>query len=165
VRLSTRAETLKEIREGKLALISPVITSTEGRWRGQDQMDADSASHLGQACDRFSTSFEEIIIRSASSVDDDDDVVQRRERPVAVASVAAAFGLEDVVVLLDIAHALGRERTDPSLHLGHGPLEHVAGDLRVGDHGREQVRHLLVDAQLQTFGVDEQQAHLGREWI
>ena len=40
VRLSILLLTWNEIRVGMLALIRPVITSTLGRWRRQDQVDA-----------------------------------------------------------------------------------------------------------------------------
>ena len=50
-RLSASEETEKAMRLGMLALITPVITSTEGRWVAMHQVDADGAGHLGDAHD------------------------------------------------------------------------------------------------------------------
>ncbi len=48
VRESTRVATRKLMREGKLALISPVITSTLGRCVASTRCMPTRASHLGQ---------------------------------------------------------------------------------------------------------------------
>ena len=43
---SNRVLTLKAIRQGRLALITPVMMSTERPLRGEDQVDPDCPSHL-----------------------------------------------------------------------------------------------------------------------
>ena len=50
---STREETWNAIRAGILALIRPVMTSTEGRWVASDQVDTGRPRLLRQACDQF----------------------------------------------------------------------------------------------------------------
>ena len=50
-RLSVLEATAKAMRAGKLALIRPVTTSTEGRWVASDHVDAGGARQLCQAGD------------------------------------------------------------------------------------------------------------------
>ena len=49
VRLSMLEDTAKAMRQGMLALIRPVITSTDGALGGHDHVDARRAGQLGQA--------------------------------------------------------------------------------------------------------------------
>ena len=51
-RQSVRVEVAKASRDGTLALISPVTTSTDGTLRRQHQVDAGGARHLGDPNDR-----------------------------------------------------------------------------------------------------------------
>ena len=51
-RESVCEETAKAIRDGTLALIMPVMTSTRGRLRGEHEVDADRARLLREADDR-----------------------------------------------------------------------------------------------------------------
>jgi hypothetical protein len=53
VRESILDETWKAMRVGMLALIRPVMTSTTGPLRRQDQVDARGTRLLRQACDQF----------------------------------------------------------------------------------------------------------------
>jgi hypothetical protein len=55
------------MRAGTLALMTPVMTLTDGPLGGDDQVDADGAGHLGDAADDSSTSRAATIIRSLSS--------------------------------------------------------------------------------------------------
>ena len=50
-RLSASDETENAMRLGMLALITPVITSTDGRCVAMHQVDADRPGHLGDAHD------------------------------------------------------------------------------------------------------------------
>ena len=67
VRLSTRAATRNEMREGKLALMRPVITSTEGRWVARMRWIPTARAICARRVIDSSTSWEETIMRSASS--------------------------------------------------------------------------------------------------
>ena len=67
VRLSTRAATRKEMREGKLALMRPVSTSTEGRWVARIRWMPTARAIWARRVMDSSTSCEETIMRSASS--------------------------------------------------------------------------------------------------
>ena len=51
-RVGLRADTAKAIRDGTLALIMPVMTSTRGRLRREHEVDADRARLLREADDR-----------------------------------------------------------------------------------------------------------------
>ena len=67
VRLSTRAATRKEMRDGKLALIRPVITSTDGRCVARIRWMPTARAICARRVIDSSTSCAETIIRSASS--------------------------------------------------------------------------------------------------
>ena len=67
VRLSTRAATRNEMREGKLALMRPVMTSTEGRWVARMRWIPTARAICARRVIDSSTSWEETIMRSASS--------------------------------------------------------------------------------------------------
>jgi hypothetical protein len=55
------------MRAGKLALISPVITSTEGRWVARIKWIPTARAICASRVIASSTSWDETIIRSASS--------------------------------------------------------------------------------------------------
>ena len=67
VRLSTRAATRNEMREGKLALMRPVSTSTDGRCVARIRWMPTARAIWASRVMDSSTSWEETIIRSASS--------------------------------------------------------------------------------------------------
>ena len=67
VRLSTRAATRKEMREGKLALMRPVMTSTDGRWVARIRWMPTARAIWARRVIDSSTSCAETIMRSASS--------------------------------------------------------------------------------------------------
>jgi hypothetical protein len=67
VRLSTRWLTRKAMRAGKLALIVPVITSTEGRWVARMRWIPTARAIWARRITDSSTSAEETIMRSAIS--------------------------------------------------------------------------------------------------
>jgi hypothetical protein len=74
VRLSILLETWKEMRVGMLALIRPVMTSTRGALRGQDEVHAGGAGLLGQACDELFDLLAHHHHEVGQLVDHDDDV-------------------------------------------------------------------------------------------
>ena len=67
VRLSTRAATRNEMREGKLALMRPVSTSTDGRCVARIRWMPTARAIWARRVIDSSTSCEETIMRSASS--------------------------------------------------------------------------------------------------
>ena len=67
VRESTRAETRKEMRAGKFALINPVSTSTEGRCVASTRWMPDARAICAKRAILSSTSFGATIIKSANS--------------------------------------------------------------------------------------------------
>ena len=67
VRESTLDVTLKEIRLGKLAFMSPVMTSTDGRWVATTRWIPAARAFWARRAMRVSTSLAATIMRSASS--------------------------------------------------------------------------------------------------
>ena len=67
VRESTFEETRKEIRDGKFALIRPVITSTEGRCVASTRWMPTARAICASLVIDSSTSRPEVIIKSANS--------------------------------------------------------------------------------------------------
>ena len=80
VRESVFDDTRNEMRDGRLALIRPVMTSTDGPLRREDQVDADGARHLRQPADRFLDLVARHHHQVGQLVDDDDDEGQRLGR-------------------------------------------------------------------------------------
>ena len=72
---------------------------------------------------------------------------------------------ERAVVLLDVADAALRQQLQPPLHFARGVAQHVRRDLRVGDHRREQVRNVFVEAQFQALRVDQHQFQFVRRGL
>ena len=67
VRESTRAETWNAMRQGMLALMRPVITSTDGRWVASIRWMPEARAFCASRAISSSTFLPTIIIRSASS--------------------------------------------------------------------------------------------------
>ena len=67
VRLSILLVTWKEMRVGKLALMVPVITSTDGRWVAAIRWMPAARAIWARRCTAPSISLPETIIRSATS--------------------------------------------------------------------------------------------------
>ncbi len=64
------------------------------------------------------------------------------------------------VVAVDVAHAELRHLLVALLHLAHRPLERDHRLLRIGDHGREQMRDAVIDRELEHFRIDHDQPAL-----
>ena len=52
-----------------------------------------------------------------------------------------------------------RQQTVAFFHFGHTPVERLAGFAHIGNHRTEQVRDAVVNAQLQHFRIDHDEAH------
>src|SRR5207237_7079972 len=101
--------------------------------RGNDQVDADGAGHLGDAADRILHIARRHHHQVVELVDDDDD-----ERQALELDVAAGLGLQLTavvggVVTGDVASADLGEQVVAALHLVHGPVERVGGLLGIDD--------------------------------
>ncbi len=149
------------MRAGRLALMSPVMTSTDGRCVARIRwMPTARAIWASRQIDS-STSLLATIIRSASSsmrtmmhgMGLDFEAVLVDERPLALGHRR----LDVAVVLLEVAHADGRERLVALFHLAHRPPQGVRGQLGIDHDRRQQVRDLFVHPELETLGVDHDQ--------
>ena len=107
-----------------------------------------------------STSRGATIIRSASS----STTTRRygygastRSLPGGTLHLAGPHRLVEVV---DVPEAERREVVVAHVHLAHDPVQRLGGLLRVRDDRRDQVRHALVDVQLDPLGVDQDHPHL-----
>ena len=132
--------------------------------RRDHEVDADGPRHLRDAADaRLDVAcghHHEVV----ELVDDDHD---ERQALVALAGVGIGLVLgrqlaavEHRVVAGDVAHTDLGEQLVAHVHLAHGPVERVRRLLRVGDDLGEQVREVVVGAELDPLGVDEDEAHL-----
>ena len=66
------------------------------------------------------------------------------------------------IELIDIAHAERGKRLVPLFHLGRRPAQRVCRLLGVDDDGRQQMRDVLIHAELETLRVDHDQPHVIR---
>ena len=163
-RLSVALDTAKASRAGTLALMTPVMTFTDGRCVAITRWMPTARAIWAMRQIESSTSRAATIIRSASSSITIEDERQARElagdlaaRRHLVGEVAAVVG---GVVAGDVAEADLGEQVVAPLHLAHRPRQRVGRLLGVGDHLGEQVRQPVVLAHLDPLGVDEDHAHL-----
>ena len=153
VRESTLEATWNAMRVGKLALINPVTTSTDGRCVATIRWMPTARAIWASRTSEFWTSPAETIMRSASS---STTTTQYGSRSSAI---------DRPVVALDVAHLLGLQRLVALVHLADDPAQAGRRLLGVGHHRGQQVRDALVDGQLQTLGIDHQEAHVGRRGL
>ena len=161
VRESIFEATRNAIRDGRLALISPVMTSTDGRCVARIKWMPTARAICARRAIDSSTSLLATIIRSASS----SITTTMKGSGLGMLAVwrRALLGdrlLDVPVVLLDVAHAFGGERLVPLLHFPHRPPQGVGGLLGLDDDRRQQVRDVLVHPELQTLGIDHDQSHV-----
>ena len=107
-----------------------------GPLRSQDEMNAHGARHLRQARDGFLNVGAVQHHQVGQLVDDDDDVRQRLLL-FALVKERRHDALEELVVLVDVAHAARGQQLEPALHLADGVAQGVGGQLGLGDDGRE----------------------------
>ena len=131
-RESILEETLKAMRDGRFALMTPVRTSTEGRCVATTRWMPTARAFWARRTIASSTSLGAVIIRSASSSMTIDDQGHRLELQVRVLGVLGANAghrlgiLDRGVVLLGVAHLADvRERLEALLHHAHRPLQRV----------------------------------------
>ncbi len=169
------------MRVGKLALMVPVMTSTDGPLRRHDEMDAGRAGHLRKPLDRALDVLAGDHHEIGHFVDDDDDIGQFVERDLLgfvdrFAGLAIKAGLDGAgqrlalgdrlgdagVEAVDVAHADLRHLLVALLHLPHRPFERDDGLLRVGDDGGQEVGDAVVGGKLEHLRIDhDEPASLG----
>ena len=161
VRESIFDDTRNEMRAGRFALMSPVMTSTDGRCVARIRWMPTARAICASRQIDSSTSLLATIIRSASSSmtttmkGSGFGVLAVLRRPLLGERLA-----DVAVVLLDVAHALGRERLVALLHLADGPAQRVRRLLRIDDDRRQQVRDVLVHPELEALRIDHDQPHI-----
>src|SRR4026208_1258363 len=139
-RESVWLETANAIRLGTFALIIPVITSTDGRCVARTRWMPTARDFCARRMTASSTSWGEIIVRSASSSITTSRYgsdgpprerearvgpATRRRRPAARAGGAVGLG--------DVPRPHCRQALVAPLHLGDRVPEHRCGLLRAGD--------------------------------
>ena len=162
VRESIFDDTRNEMRAGRFALIRPVMTSTDGRCVARIRWMPTARAICARRAIDSSTSLLATIIRSASS---SMTTTMKGSGFELLAVLRASLLLGErradvAVVLLDVAHALGRERLVALFHLAHRPAQRVGGLLRIDDDRRQQVRDLLVHPELEALRVDHDHPHV-----
>ena len=171
------------MRVGKLALIVPVMTSTEGRcvammrwmpaaraicarrWTAPSM--SLPATIIRSAISSMMTTMKGIGSSSSSSVSKIGSPVSW-SKPVCTVRVSRSFffaALGDALVeAVDVAHAELRHLPVAVLHLAHRPFQRHHRLARVGDDRRQQMRDAVIDRQLQHLRVDhDQPALVGRQ--
>ncbi len=150
------------MRAGKIGFDEAGDDVDGGPLGGEDEMDADGAGHLSESRDGFFDVGGVDHHEVGQLVDDNDhvgkrlvlflvDIFKERER--------LRF-LEGLVVLVDIADAALGQEFEAALHFAGGVAKHVGSDFGIGDHGREEVRDVFVEAELEALWVDEDEFEL-----
>ena len=163
-RLSVADDTANARRAGTLALITPVMTLTDGRCVAITRWMPTARAIWAMRQIESSTSRAATIIRSASS-----SITTRMNgrrgnsrstSPVGDTWSGQVAAVERRVVAGDVAEADLGEEVVAALHLAHRPGQRVGGLLRVRDHLGEQVRQPVVLAHLDALRVDQDHPHL-----
>ena len=125
---------------------------------GDDEVDAGGPGHLGQARqggfhlpgrDRHEV---------GEFIDNDDDIGE----PGTGGRFAFELFFYLAVILVDVADFFLRQLLVALLHFAHGPGEGVGGFFHIGDHRRDQMGDIVVEGELDAFGVDQDQLDLVR---
>ena len=156
VRESTFEATRNEIRAGKFALISPVITSTDGRCVARTIWMPTARAICASRVMDSSTSRAAVIIRSASS-----SMTMTMYGSGSRSSSSASSGvprpgigeLPDLfVVNLKVSNTPASQLLIPAFHFHHGPPQCVLCDLGLRYDGNEEVRNILESPSSRRFG-------------
>ena len=163
-RLSASVLTENARRLGMLALITPVITSTDGRCvaitRWMPTARAICAEPADARLDVTGRDHHEVGQLVDDHHDEGQTLVGLAGFGIGIVGGRQVALVEHRVVTGDVAHADVGEDVVAHLHLAHGPVERVRGALGVRHHFGEEVRHGVVLAELDALRVDEDQAHL-----
>ena len=181
VRLSTLDATRNAIRLGKLALIRPVITFTDGRCVARIRWMPMARAFCASSASGVSTSACTVIIRSASS---SMTMTMSGSMPSVYVSSAGGSGgvsaasalmvdegglgpgrvperlavLDLAVEVGQVARPVGLEQLVAPVHLEHRPLEHRGGVVVVGHHRVPEMGERVVHRELDHLRVDHQEA-------
>ena len=160
-RESVRLEVANASRDGTLALISPVTTSTDGRWVAITRwMPAARASWVMRTMES-STSRGATIIRSASSSTITSRYGYGWTGPWWTGSGGRSWPLRTALLKSSTCrNPYAASVVVAAFHLPHHPLQRLGGLLGAGDDRGDQVRDALVDGQFDPLRVDEDHADL-----
>ena len=161
-RESASDEVANASRDGTLALIRPVTTSTRRALGGQHQVDAGGPGELGDPDDRVLDVARGDHHQVGQLVDDHQQVRVRPDHPLAARRRLDLAGAHLAVEVVDVADPVGGEVVVAHVHLADDPVQRVGRLLRVGHDRRDQVRDALVAGHLDPLRVDQQQPHLVR---
>ncbi len=173
------------MRVGRLALMTPVMTSTDGRCVAMIRWMPAARAFCASRWIRNSTSLPAVIIRSASSstmtticgsgLEIEAFFLVNRLAGLGVItaldapSELAALGLRRQHLLVEAgeaAHADRRHHAIAVLHLLDRPFERADRLGRLGDDRSEQMRNILIARQFEHLGIDHDHAALiGRQPI
>ena len=132
--------------------------------RRDHEVDADGARHLRDAADARLDVARRDHHQVVELVDDDHDerqpLVALAGDRVGVVGRRQLAAVERGVVAGDVADADLGEHLVAHVHLAYGPVERVRRLLRVRDDRREEVRQVVVRAELDALRVDEDEPHL-----
>ena len=143
-----------------LALITPVMTLTDGRCVATIRWMPTARAFWAMRVMLSSTSRAATIIRSLSSSTTTTMYGSRSNCALGSRLGLQLAAVERRVVAGDVAEADLEQQVVAALHLLHRPAERVGRLLRVGDRLGEQVRQPVVLAHLDLLRVDEDQPHL-----
>src|SRR5664280_2078404 len=135
------------MRLGKLALISPVTTFTEGRCVASTRWMPVALAFWASRTIGSSTFLPSRIIRSASS----SMMITRYD--------IRSAGSARVSLYPNVSRVSPGKAAETVLHLAHGPLERGLGPLGLNDHWNHQVGQAVVGRQLDPLEVHEHQPH------
>ena len=139
------------------------MTSTDGRCVARIRWMPTARAICARRAIDSSTSLLATIIRSASSSMTTTMKRQRLRRLAILRRALLGDLLLDVaVVLLDVAHAVRRERLVALFHLAHRPAQRVGRLLGIDDDRRHQVRDVVVHAELEALRIDHDHPHIVR---
>ncbi len=163
-----RLDTWNEIRlQGRFDFMDQARDDVDRRLlRGEHEVNADRARFLREADDVTFDILTRCHHHVGHFVGNDDDVGHRLGNLLCLFRVRIEteffedLFLAELVVAVEVPHAVVGEQVVSLLHLVDGPGEHGVGFFHVGDHGVHQVRHPFVGAQLDHLRVDQQHLHL-----
>ena len=163
VRESIFDDTRNEMRAGRLALMSPVITSTDGRCVARIKWMPTARAICASRQIDSSTSLPATIIRSASS---STTTTMKGRGRVGSPSFGASPD-SSIARTLRLNCSMLRTPYAASVlvavfHFAHRPAQRVGGLLRFDHHRRHQVRNVLVHPELEPLRVHHDHPHVVR---